>query len=109
RHEVPYGEGNLGRDPRPLGPDRSLLNLHHELLAFFQQLLDGPRGLATRPGELGALVIFLAVDEGIPGLRVVRQIRDMDEGRPFHSDVDKSRLHAWKDFDDLPFVDVPDE
>ena len=33
----------------------------------------------------------------------------MDEGRPFHSDVDKSRLHAWKDFDDLPFVDVPDE
>ena len=88
-HQIASGEADLRGEPRTLGPDRILDDLHHQGLAFVQDLFDRP---------LGLVAVTLFPDVG-----------DVQEGRALQADVDEGRLHARQHAHHAPHVDVADQ
>ena len=96
--DVAAGQGHVGGDPRPLGAERLLQDLHHHVLPFVQAILDGQG---------------ILVDELFGGEQVLRQlledVGDVQEGVSLLADVDEGRLHPREDPGHPPFVDVADD
>src|SRR5690606_26663183 len=89
-HEEPARQGDLGGQPRALVPDRVLRDLHEDLVAAGQRLLDLP-GLAF---EAGRVPVDLA--------RVEHRVASA-------ADVDERRLHGRQHVLDPAEVDVADD
>src|SRR6185369_861159 len=106
-HEVAAGQRDVGRHARALAADRLLGDLHEQLLALREPLLDG-RELHAAAGwrlvELVLLVLWFLddrADEIGPG-----EVGDVEERGLLEPDVDERGLHARQHAHDAPLVDV---
>ncbi len=88
--EQPPGEADLRGQPRALGADGILDDLHEQRLAFVQDALD--RALAA-----------------VAVLAMLPDVRDVQERRTLEADLDERALHAGQHARDPPQVDVADE
>ena len=88
-HQHAPGDADLGRQPGALGSQRIRDDLHHQALAFEQQLFNG----RWRGGRSALPAVFA-------------QICDMHEGGAIQSDLDKGDLHARQHPHHLAQVDV---
>src|SRR5215218_6029157 len=87
--QVAAGQGDLGGEAGPLGPDRVLGHLDEHRLAGLEDLLD-PRCLAVQ-------VLLVVVD-----------LAGVQDGVASAADVDEGGLHAGQDVLDPAQVDVAD-
>src|ERR687897_545538 len=87
--QVAAGQGDLGGQARPLGPDRVLGHLDKHGLAGLEDLLD--------PGGLAVQVLLVVVD-----------LAGVEDGVAAPADVDEGGLHAREDVLDPAQVDVAD-
>src|SRR5262249_4481664 len=93
--EVAAGDGELHREPGPLGLQRVLDDLDDDLLAGLDQLVD------ATPAAAAALWHRLAARHD--------DLVDVEEAVSLQADVDERRLHPGQDVVDLPLVDVADD
>src|SRR5918994_4699505 len=87
--QVAAGQGDLGGQARPLGPDRVLGHLDEHGLAGLEDLLD--------PGGLAVQVLLVVVD-----------LAGVEDGVAAPADVDEGRLHARQHVLDPAQEDVAD-
>src|SRR5512132_1287298 len=87
--QVAAGQGDLGGEPSPLGPDRVLGHLDEHRLAGLEELLD--------PGRLAVQVLLVVVD-----------LAGVQDGVAAAADVGEGGLHAGQDVLDPAQVDVAD-
>ena len=106
--QVPAGEGDVGGDPRPLGAEGFLGDLHQQLFPFVEEFLDGGEDRAFLAAVGGAGMLGLAVDKLFDRLHLVEDVGDVEKGRLLQADIDEGRLHPRQDANDLPLIDVAD-
>ena len=94
-HEVAAGDRELHRQPGPLGLQRVLDDLHEDLLARLDQLVDAPSLAAPTPG---ALLSPLQDD-----------LVHVEEPVALQADVHERGLHAGEDVVHHSLVDVADD
>ena len=94
-HVAP-GDGELHRQPRALGLQRVLDDLHHDLLAGLEQV-----------GDLLAALLAAAAAGRIDARQ--HDLVDVQEAVLVEADVDEGGLEAGEDVVDLPLVDVADD
>ncbi len=92
--QQPPGDADLRRQPRALGADRVLHDLHGQRLAFEDLALD-------RQQHAVAIAVALAAR--------AEQVGHVQEGRALETDVDERALHAGQHARDLAEVDVADQ
>jgi len=111
RHEdeEPPGHRHVRGQSRALGAERLLDDLHEDLLAVLQKVLD----LRLLPGALpfavlrrAALVVLVAGLELLELLERIDHLGDVQEAVPLETDVDEGGLHAGQDFRDPALVHV---
>ena len=94
-HVAP-GDGQLHREPRALGLERVLDDLHDDLLPGPEQVGD------ARAGLLAAAALHLLDARQ-------HDLVDVQEAVLVEADVDERRLEPGQDVVDLPLVDVADD
>ncbi len=87
----------MGREPRALRAERLLENLHEHLLALAHEVADV--GLASR----GHGLVAVARDGG------TRDVRSVQERRPFEAELDERRLHSRQHARHLSLIDIADQ
>jgi hypothetical protein len=94
--QVTPGDGDVGGDPGPLGADRVLRHLHHDLLALGEQGVDLRLGAATVATVSPAaarprLLLGVQLGERVGLIEIVAHVQ---EGGLLQTDVHEGRLHA---------------
>ena len=118
QHEVPAGQRDVGREPRPLRADRILRDLHHDLLPLLEQILDeglaglhdGVRPLVRRDGGLvvlALLVVAVRLEVHVEQRR--RDVAHVEERGALQPHVHERGLHARQHPDDAAEVHVAHE
>ena len=125
--QVAAREGEIGGDPRPLGPHGLFHHLYQDLLPLLDQFGDHPR----RQGGLGGdvanplvhVVHVVGFDHVVRGLfpdvelmkgarrwggGLVADVVDVEKGRLVQADVDERCLHPRQHLAHPPLVDVAD-
>jgi hypothetical protein len=113
-HDVAAGQRDERGDPCALGAERLLRDLHEDVLAPRQHVLDGAGRLAAR--RLAALVhvdVGVVLGGGQHGAGVVAEVRGVvarvEEGVLRQPDVHERRLHAGQDVRDRALVHRADD
>ena len=86
--QITRGHRDVGRQPRTLGAQRILHDLHHEPIALVHQLVD-----------------LIAARHALRS----HDVGGMEEGGPIQADVHERRLHPGQHPTDSTLVDVPDQ
>ena len=93
----------MGGDAGPLGADRLLGDLHQQFLPLLQQLLDRVQRVRHR------LLPLLPLHEGLVLLHGVEDVRDVEKGGLFQTDIHEGGLHPRQHPHHPTLVDVPDD
>ena len=90
KHKITAGERHIRGHARSLGADRTLGDLHHQLLAFFQKILNGLGTMPVGLRHLRRLVVQL--QKRLAHFRRADQLGDMHERGLVLADVDEGGL-----------------